>query len=98
MLGWSTANSSWYEAKLFHDFKIIDNNKSPIEQRRRNSRSPTDERSIEHFEFVFLLVIFSKILGAIDLALKYFPYEKADLCLAIDRLENVGLLKTTTGY
>jgi len=69
-----------------------------MEQRRRNSRSHTAERIIEHCELVFLLVIFSKILIAIDLALKYFWYEKADLCLAIDHLENVGLLTTTTGY
>jgi len=35
--------------------------------------------SIDNFEFVFLLVIFSKILLAIDLALKYLQYEKIRL-------------------
>ncbi len=56
------------------------------------------KRSIENFEFVFLLAIFSKLLGAIDLALNYLQYDKADLCLAIDHLETVGLLKTITSY
>jgi len=58
------------------------------------------KRSIDNFEFVFLLVIFLKILGAIDLALTYLHYEKADLglCLAIDHLETVGLLKMITSY
>ena len=37
------------------------------------------KRSIDNFEFVFLLVIYSNILGAIDLALKYLQDEGADL-------------------
>ena len=56
------------------------------------------KRSIENFEFVFLLDIFSKLLGAIDLTLNYLEYDKADLCLAIDHLETRGLLKRINSY
>jgi len=71
------------------------NNKSPIKKTRRNIAETLQlKRSIEDFEFVFLLVVFSKILGAIDLVSKYLQYEKADLCLAIHHVETGRALVT----
>lgn len=54
------------------------------------------KKNIEQFEFVFLLVLFSRILGAIDVASKCLQNEKADLCQATYHLETA--LKATTSY
>ena len=69
-------------------------NKSPIKQKRRNSRSLAAWK--KHFEFIFVLAIFSNILSANDLVLKYWQSKEADLFLAIDHLGTV--LTPTTSY
>ena len=53
-------------------------------------------KSIENFEFVFLLVMFSKIFGAIDAASKYLQKKNTDLFIATQHFENA--LETAKNY
>ena len=65
-------------------------------KREEKDESMRLKKSIEKFEFVFLLVMFSKILGAIDIASKYLQNEKADLSVATHHLDCA--LQTLTNY
>jgi len=71
-LGWSSADSSWYEAQLYHIYyKLLTAINLQSSKREEIAEALQLTRSIQNVERVFLLAIFSQLLGAIDLALNY---------------------------
>lgn len=80
----------------FNTLKLLTTINLTSRKKEEKDESLRLRKSIEHFEFVFLLVMFSKILGAIDVASKYLQNKNTDLFIATQHLENA--LETTTNY